>query len=90
VFTRSLLNLVGIAVLIAFVAGLRSVIRDADPAPEWPASLVGAGPALAAVDLAKVFLEVGVVLGTRSGTWGAETRMLPMSCGSVPTDRSVP
>jgi hypothetical protein len=22
--------------------------------------------------------------------WGAETRMLPMSCGSVPTDRSVP
>ena len=22
--------------------------------------------------------------------WGAETQMLPMSCGSVPTGRSVP
>lgn len=69
VLTRNLLNLVAAGFVILFLAGLRSVLREAGPAHEWLASLVfGAGLIYATIVLVKISLEVGVVLGTPSGT----------------------
>ncbi|HSK91394.1 MAG TPA: hypothetical protein VK875_08780 [Euzebyales bacterium] len=74
VLTRSLLNLVAVGLLIVFVTGLRSILHDADPTYEWTASLVfGTGLVYATIGLVKTSLEVGVVLGTRSGTFDPTT-----------------
>lgn len=89
VLTRNLLNLVAVGVLMVFVAGLRSILRDADPAYEWLASLVfGAGMVFAAVDLVKISLEVGVVLGTPSGTFDPTTDG-PLAHGNILLEGSV-
>jgi hypothetical protein len=69
VLTRSLLNLLAVGVLIVFLAGLRALIRQADATYDWLASLVfGAGMVYAAINLVKVSLEAGVVLGAPDGT----------------------
>lgn len=69
VLTRNLLNLLAVGAIIVFLAGLRAIIRQADLACEWLASLVfGAGMVYAAIHLVKISLEVGVVLGEPSGT----------------------
>jgi hypothetical protein len=69
VLTRNLLNLLVVGAIIVFLAGLRAVIRQADAAYEWLASLVfGAGMVYAAINLVKISLETGVVLGAPDGT----------------------
>jgi hypothetical protein len=74
VLTRNLLNLVAVGLFIVFVTGLRSIIRDANPAHEWLASLMfGCGLIYAAIDLVKISLEAGVVLGARSGRFDPTT-----------------
>ena len=69
VLTRNLLNMLAVAAVIIFLAGLRALICQADAAYEWLASLVfGAGMVYAAINLVKVSLEAGVVLGAPDGT----------------------
>jgi hypothetical protein len=70
VLTRNLLNLLAVGAVIVFLAGLRALLRQADAAAyEWLASLVfGAGMVYAAINLVKVSLETGVVLGAPDGT----------------------
>ena len=69
VLTRNLLNLIGVGAIIVFLAGLRALIRQADSAYEWVASLVfGTGMVWAAINLVKISLETGVVLGAPDGT----------------------
>ena len=69
VLTRDLLNLILCAFLIVFIAGFSYLIRHADPAYEWVASLVyGAGLIYVAVTLVATSLEAGVVFGTPDGT----------------------
>jgi hypothetical protein len=69
VLTRNLLNLLAVGSVIVFLAGLRTLIRHADAAYEWLASLLfGAGMVYAAINLVKSSLETGVVLDTPSGT----------------------
>ena len=68
VLTRNLLNLVAVAAFIVFVTGLSSILRNANPAYDWLASLVfGTGMIYAAIVFVKISIEVGVVLGTPSG-----------------------
>ncbi|WP_327412235.1 hypothetical protein [Streptomyces sp. NBC_01233] len=63
VLARILLNLLTCAALLAFLAGLRHVIRGAGPAFDWPATLVfGAGPAYVTVTLVAASVEAGIVL----------------------------
>jgi len=74
VLTRSLLNLVTVGLFIVFVTGLSSILRDADRNYAWLANLVfGAGLIYAAIDLVKISLEVGVVLGVPSGKFDPTT-----------------
>lgn len=69
VFTRDLLNLIGCAFLIIFIAGFSHFIRHADVAYEWIASLVyAAGLLFAAVSLVAISFEAGVVFGSPDGT----------------------
>jgi hypothetical protein len=68
VLTRNLLNMLTVGLLIVFLAGLRALVRQADEAYEWLASLVfGAGMVYAAINLVKISLEAGVVLGAPDG-----------------------
>src|SRR5262249_57307363 len=70
----SLLNLVTVGLFIVFVTGLSSILRDADRNYAWLANLVfGAGLIYAAIDLVKISLEVGVVLGVPSGKFDPTT-----------------
>nr|MDT0518919.1 hypothetical protein [Streptomyces sp. DSM 41633] len=63
VLARILLNLLTCAALLAFLAGLRHVIRGAGPAFDWPATLVfGAGLAYVTVTLVAASVEAGIVL----------------------------
>jgi hypothetical protein len=74
VLTRNLLNLVAVAAFIVFVTGLSSILRNADPAHDWLASLVfGTGLIYAAIVFVKISLEVGVVLGAPSGRFDPTT-----------------
>jgi hypothetical protein len=69
VLTRSLLNLVLCGAFFVFLAGLRHLIRSADPAYDWLASLIlGVGVAYLTVTLVAVSLEAGVVLEHPEGT----------------------
>jgi hypothetical protein len=69
VFTRDLLNLILCAFLIIFTASFCYLIRQADAAYEWVASLVyGAGLTYAAVALVATSLEAGAVFGAPDGT----------------------
>ena len=68
VLTRNLINLIVCAFLIIFFAGFSHLIRQADSAYEWVASLVyGAGLIYVAVILVAISLEVGAVLGAPNG-----------------------
>jgi hypothetical protein len=68
VLTRNLLNMLTVGAIIVFLAGLRALIRRADAAYDWLASLVfGAGMVYAAINLVKISLEGGVVLGAPDG-----------------------
>src|SRR5262245_5493277 len=74
VLTRNLLNLVAVAAFIIFVTGLSSILRNANPAYDWLASLVfGTGMIYAAIVLVKISIEVGIVLGTPSGRFDPTT-----------------
>ncbi|MCM3904884.1 MAG: hypothetical protein ND866_24570 [Pyrinomonadaceae bacterium] len=69
VFTRNLLNLILCALMIVFITGFCHLIRQADSAYEWVASLAyGAGMIYVAVSLVAISLEVGAVFGTPDGT----------------------
>ncbi|MGW6866341.1 hypothetical protein [Streptomyces sp. NPDC054901] len=68
VLTRILLNLLTCAALLAFLTGLRHLIRAAGPAHDWPAALVhGAGVAYVTVTLVAASLEAGIVLERSDG-----------------------
>jgi hypothetical protein len=83
VLTRNLLNLLAVGVLIVFLAGLRALLRQADAAYDWLASLVfGAGMVYAAINLVKISLETGVVLGAPDGTLDPTTDG-PLAHGNV-------
>jgi len=69
VLTRDLLSLILCAFLIVFIAGFSYLIRDADAAYEWVASLVyGAGLIFVTVTLVAISLAAGGVFGTPDGT----------------------
>lgn len=69
VFTRDLVGLIVCAFLIVFIAGISYLIRHADAAYEWVASLVyAAGLIYVAVTLVAISLEAGVVFGTPDGS----------------------
>jgi hypothetical protein len=69
VLTRNLLNVVLCACLIVFLAGLRHLIREADPAWEWVATLIyGAGLVHVSLSLVGASLETGGVFSTPDGT----------------------
>ena len=69
VLTRNLLNLLAVGAIIVFLAGLRAIIRHVDAAYEWLAGLMfGTGMVYAAINLVKISLEAGVVLGAPDGT----------------------
>jgi hypothetical protein len=69
VLTRDLINLVVMALFIVFVAGFSHVLRRADAANEWVASVVyGAGMLFIGVSLVSVAHEAGVVFGAPDGT----------------------
>ena len=53
ILTRTLVSICATTILVIFLAGLREVIRDADPAYEWIATLAFAG--------ALVWLTLGLV-----------------------------
>lgn len=66
VLTRVLLNLLATTTLVAFLAGLRQLVREADPKTEWLASLMfGAGLVYASVTMVAGSLEAGVVFAAR-------------------------
>src|SRR5215468_10145454 len=74
VLSRNLLNLAAVGLFIVFVTGLSSILRGADPDYGWLANLVfGTGLIYATIDLVKISLEVGVVLGTPSGRFDPTT-----------------
>jgi hypothetical protein len=69
VLTRDLLNLILCALLIVFIAGFSYLIRQADAAYEWAASLAYAsGLMFVAVTLVAISLEAGVIFGNPDGT----------------------
>ncbi len=69
VLTRDLINLVLCAVLIVFTAGLSHLIRRADAAFEWVASILyAAGLLFIGMTLVAISLEAGGVFGTPNGT----------------------
>lgn len=69
VLTRSLLNLLLCGGFFVFLAGLRHLVRRADPAYDWLASLIfGVGVAYLTVTLVAISLEAGVVLEHPEGT----------------------
>ena len=66
VLTRIMLNLLATATLAVFLAGMRQLIRTADPESEWLATLMfGAGLVYAAVTMVAGSLEAGVVFDAR-------------------------
>lgn len=68
VFTRDLVTLITCAFLIIFIAGFSHLLRRADAAYEWVASLVyAAGMVFVAVALVAVSLEAGVIFGAPDG-----------------------
>ena len=68
VFTRDLVNLITCAFLIVFIAGFSHLLRRADAAYEWMASLVyAAGMLFVAVALVAISLEAGVMFGAPDG-----------------------
>jgi len=69
VFTRDLVGLISCAFLIVVFAGFSHLIRSADAAYEWIASLVyGTGLLFVGVTLVAISLEAGVVFGAPDGT----------------------
>lgn len=69
VLTRNLISILVCGFLIVFLAGLSHLIRKADAAYEWIASLVyGAGMTWVAVLLVGISLEVGAIFGGPEGT----------------------
>ena len=69
VFTRDLVGLISCAFLIVFFAGFSHLIRSADAAYQWIASLVyGTGLLFVGVTLVAISLEAGVVFGAPDGT----------------------
>lgn len=69
VLTRNLISILLCGFLIVFLAGLSHLIRKADAAYEWIASLVhGAGMTWVATLLVGVSLEVGAIFGGPEGT----------------------
>jgi hypothetical protein len=69
VLTRNLISILLCGFLIVFLAGLSHLIRKADAAYDWIASLVyGAGMTWVATLLVGVSLEVGAIFGGREGT----------------------
>lgn len=65
VLARSLVDLVACTALVAFLVGLRQLLRDARPAAEWLANLcLVSGTLYVAVTLVAVSIQVGAVLGT--------------------------
>ncbi len=69
VLTRNLINIFLCTFLIVFFTGLSRLIRKADAAYEWIASLVfGGGLTYVAVLLVGISLEVGAILGQPAGT----------------------
>jgi hypothetical protein len=69
VYTRDLLNVIICACLIVFLAGLRDLVRDADPGTAWVGALVhSAGQLYVAVVLIATSLETGAVFARPDGT----------------------
>src|SRR5262247_1205433 len=64
VLTRNLINLILGVMLTVFLSGFSHLIRKADTAYEWIASVVyGAGMTWVAVLLVGISLEVGAIFG---------------------------
>lgn len=69
VLTRNLIGLILFGFMIVFIAGFSHLIRRANAAYEWAASLVyGAGLIFVAVALVAISLEAGVIFGNPDGT----------------------
>jgi len=69
VLTRNLISIILCVMLIVFLSGFSHLIRKADAAYEWIASVVyGAGMTWVAVLLVGVSLEVGAIFGAPDGT----------------------
>lgn len=69
VLTRNLVSILLCALLIVFLAGLSHLIRKANAAYEWIASVIyGAGMTWVAVLLVGISLEVGAIYGAPDGT----------------------
>jgi hypothetical protein len=69
VLTRNLVNILLCALLVVFLAGLSHLIRKADAAYEWIASVIyGAGMTWIAVLFVGISLEVGAIYGGPDGT----------------------
>lgn len=69
VLSRDLINLVVMALFIVFVAGLSHILRRADAASEWVASVVyDAGMLFIGVSLISIANKAGMVFGAPDGT----------------------
>jgi hypothetical protein len=69
VFTRNLVGLATLALLILFLCGFGHLLRRTNPASEYVASVFqNSGMLFVAVALVAVSLEVGVVFGAPAGT----------------------
>jgi hypothetical protein len=88
VLTRSLLNMLAVGSVIVFLAGLRALIRDANAAYEWVASLVFDAGVYAAINMVKISLEAGIdrlvtaLLLAAAGYAILRTRVLPSWAGT--------
>lgn len=83
VFTRSLVGLVSLVFLLLFVEGFTHLLRRADEASAWYASLFhSAGLLFLAVALVAVSLEAGVVFGAPDGSLDPTTHG-PLADGNI-------
>jgi hypothetical protein len=69
VLTRDLINIVSCGLLLIFMTGFSHLLRRADPALDWIASLaLSAGLLILGLTLVATSLEAGVVFGSPDGT----------------------
>lgn len=83
VFTRDLVGLISVSLLIVFFAGFGHLLRRAGAAHEWAASIFhSAGMLFVAVALVAISFEAGVVFGAPDGTVDPTTDG-PLALGNI-------